>query len=71
MGKLTGKVALITGGNKGIGERIAHDLAAEGASLTLTAQGHQVLALPADMTDERQVQDMFAGTLERFALEGR
>jgi NAD(P)-dependent dehydrogenase (short-subunit alcohol dehydrogenase family) len=79
MSKLTGKVALITGGNKGIGLGIARGLAAEGARLTLTARGApeleraaaelsgtQILALPADVTDERQVDDLFARTLERF-----
>jgi NAD(P)-dependent dehydrogenase (short-subunit alcohol dehydrogenase family) len=79
--KLNGKVALVTGGNKGLGKGIARGLAAEGASLTITArgadelkctadelskQGAQVLALPADMTDEQQVQDVFRRTIERF-----
>lgn len=81
MGKLDGKTALITGGNKGIGKGIAKGLAAEGASLVLTARGEgelkrtadelsaagaQVLAIPADVTDEKQVIDLFRRTLERF-----
>jgi NAD(P)-dependent dehydrogenase (short-subunit alcohol dehydrogenase family) len=81
MGKLTGKVALITGSNKGIGKGIARGLAREGARLTLTARGadelqrtageltalgSEVLALPADATDEAQVQEVFAQTLTRF-----
>jgi NAD(P)-dependent dehydrogenase (short-subunit alcohol dehydrogenase family) len=81
MAKLEGRVALVTGGNKGIGKGIARGLAAEGASLVLTArgterlrqtadelagQGTTVLALPADLSDERQVQDLFAQAMQRF-----
>jgi NAD(P)-dependent dehydrogenase (short-subunit alcohol dehydrogenase family) len=81
MGKLDGRAALVTGGNKGIGKGIARGLAVEGASLTLTARGEEelertadelaaqgihVLAVPADLTDEHQVQAVFRRTLERF-----
>jgi NAD(P)-dependent dehydrogenase (short-subunit alcohol dehydrogenase family) len=81
MGKLDGKVALITGANKGIGKGIARGLAREGASLMLAARrereleqaahaiaalGNPVLAVATDVADEAQIDTLFAKTVERF-----
>jgi NAD(P)-dependent dehydrogenase (short-subunit alcohol dehydrogenase family) len=36
LGSLTGKIALVTGGSRGIGRAIAHKLAAAGCDVTVT-----------------------------------
>ncbi|MEW6129859.1 MAG: SDR family oxidoreductase [Acidobacteriota bacterium] len=81
MGKLDGKVVLITGANRGIGRGIAEAFASEGASLILMARdnerlqqtaealtklGSEVLAIAGDVTNEEQVQDIFQKGIERF-----
>ncbi|MEJ2378052.1 MAG: SDR family NAD(P)-dependent oxidoreductase [Pseudolabrys sp.] len=73
-GRLHGKTALISGGNRGIGRAIAQAYAAEGADLVLTARDTELLASVAealreahgircvtfscDVTDEPAVQAM-------------
>ena len=81
MGKLNGKVALVTGANRGIGKGIARGLAREGASLVMAARGAEelkaavseitalgvaVLSVPMDVTDESQVESLFAQAMGRF-----
>ena len=78
---LSGKVALITGGNGGIGLGMAEAVAQAGADVCiwgtnaaknaaavekLQAYGTRVAALACDVGDEAQVEAAFAETLARF-----
>lgn len=71
--RLDGKVALVTGAARGIGAAAAIACAEAGADVVLNdigapteteaairALGRQVLALPADVADNRAVEEMFA-----------
>jgi NAD(P)-dependent dehydrogenase (short-subunit alcohol dehydrogenase family) len=81
MGRLDGKVAIVTGGGSGIGKAIARSLAAEGAKIVVAgrrveplvqsaqeigASGPTVVPIPTDITDETQVNSLFERTMDRF-----
>lgn len=77
MGRVAGKVALITGGASGLGAADARLLAAEGAKVVITdvqtdmgaataASIPGALFLKHDVRDERQWEDVVAKTLAHF-----
>jgi NAD(P)-dependent dehydrogenase (short-subunit alcohol dehydrogenase family) len=81
MNRLENKVAIITGGNSGVGAATAKLFAAEGASVVITARraaaleevakeieaaGGTVLAVPTDISREEDVEAMVQATLDKF-----
>jgi glucose 1-dehydrogenase len=80
--RLENKRALVTGANSGIGLAIAQRLATEGASVVINyvahpeaadelvkqiqAAGSRAIAVPADIADEAQVDEMFAQAKSAF-----
>jgi NAD(P)-dependent dehydrogenase (short-subunit alcohol dehydrogenase family) len=75
------KVAIVTGAGSGLGLATAQAFAAAGASVVLadwheesarfaakelSAQGHKVLAIRCDVSDDAQVQAMIEETLKKF-----
>jgi len=76
--RLKGKVALITGGNSGIGLATAKRFIEEGASVAITGRnqktldeamlelGSESLAIKADVTDRKGMKKAIAAIVERF-----
>ena len=75
----SGKTAIVTGAGTGIGKASALALAAAGWNVVLTgrrqelldkaageAKGGKAAAIACDVTDEKQVDDLFAKAVEKF-----
>ncbi|MCX5577800.1 SDR family oxidoreductase [Kaistia terrae] len=81
VGRLQGKVAVITGGGQGIGEATVRAFAREGATVViaerntdtgarvatdLTTEGLEALFVEMDVTDDASITRMVAGVLARY-----
>jgi 3-oxoacyl-[acyl-carrier protein] reductase len=82
MGKLTGKVAVVTGASKGIGAGIAKALAAEGASVVvnyasskagadavvaaITAAGGKAIAVKGDVAKKAEAQGIIEEAVKNY-----
>ncbi len=78
---LAGRVALVTGGSRGLGLVLARELAAQGARVVICARdeaelararvdlvrrGADAVAIPCDVTDESQVREMLGHVRQRL-----
>ena len=79
MGKLDDKVAVITGGARGIGKQIALTFALEGADIVIadilemdevaqeiTNTGRRVITVKTDVSDKEEVKNLFDTTIATF-----